>query len=48
MAQLGVSANFVTISVAVLILVTSNHRLKLFGVLTSLNLLSYFVLPSLI
>mmetsp|Transcript_5280 Transcript_5280/g.6450 ORF Transcript_5280/g.6450 Transcript_5280/m.6450 type:complete len:183 (-) Transcript_5280:153-701(-) len=46
--QLGISSNFVTISVSVLILVTSNHRLKLFAVLTTLNLVAYFIIPVLI
>ena len=47
-AQLGISSNYVTISVAVIILVSSNHRLILFTWLTALNLIAYFVVPRLI
>ena len=47
-AQFGISSIFVTINVAVLILVTSNHRVKLFSMLASLYIFVYFTVATLV
>ena len=38
--QLGISSSFVTINVAVLILISPIHRLKIFAVLQTINVLA--------
>lgn len=36
--QMGISASFVTINVAVLVLISINHRVKVFTILATLNM----------
>ena len=45
--QLGLSSSFVTINVAVLILISPIHRLKIFAMLQTINVLSIVFQPSL-
>ena len=45
LVQLGITSSFVTINVAVLILISVSHRLKLFGILQTLNVLAIAVKP---
>ena len=44
--QLGISSSFVTINVAVLILISPIHRLKIFAVLQTINVLAIVFQPS--
>ena len=43
--QLGVSSSFVTINVAVLVLVSVQHRLKIFAMLQTINVLAICCQP---
>lgn len=44
--QLGISSSFVTINVAVLVLVSVNHRLKVFTIMQAINVISICLQPS--
>ena len=43
--QLGISSSFVTINVAVLVLVSVQHRLKIFATLQTINVLAICCQP---
>ena len=43
--QLGISSNFVTINVAVLVLVSVQHRMKIFAMLQTINVLAICCQP---
>ena len=38
--QLGISSSFVTINMAVLILIIENHRVKMYAILQTINVLA--------
>ena len=44
--QMGISASFVTINVAVLVLISINHRVKVFTILATLNMVLIVFQPT--